>query len=76
MWNRNFREAAMAVTPRPHDKTSYQLIDDGKVVVGLAVQTDDDQWGLYDLDRNRIGRLSFDAPEEAAAHFDALRMAS
>ena len=64
----------MAVTPKFHDKTSYQLIDDGKVV-GQVVQTDD-QWGLYDLDRNRIGRLSFDAPEEAAAHFDAMRAAS
>ena len=65
----------MAIVPRPHDKTSYQLVDEGKVVA-LALQTPDDQWGVYDLDRNRIGRLSFDAPEQAAAHFEAFRAAS
>jgi hypothetical protein len=31
---------------------------------------------VYDLNRNRIGRLSFDAPEQAAAHFEAFRSAS
>ena len=51
----------MAVIPKPYGKASYQLVDHG-VVVGLILQTPEVQWGVYDLDRNRIGRLSFDAP--------------
>jgi hypothetical protein len=43
----------MAVMPKPDDRTPYQLVE-GKIV-GQMMQTDD-QWGLYDLDRNLIGR--------------------
>jgi hypothetical protein len=39
--------------PKPDDRTPYQLVE-GKIV-GQMMQTDD-QWGLYDLDRNLIGR--------------------
>jgi hypothetical protein len=69
------QEKLMAIVPKPYGKTSYQLVDEGRIVA-LALQTPDDQWGVYDLDRNRIGRLSFDAPEQAAAHFGAFRAAS
>jgi len=69
------RETIMAVIPKPYGNASYQLVDHG-VVVGLILQTPEVQWGVYDLNRNRIGRLSFDAPEQAAAHFEAFRSAS
>jgi hypothetical protein len=65
----------MAVIPKPYGDACYQLVDHG-VVVGLILQTPEVQWGAYDLDRNRIGRLSFDALEEAAAHFETFRSAS
>jgi hypothetical protein len=69
------QERIMAVIPKPYGNASYQLVDHG-VVVGLILQTPEVQWGVYDLKRNRIGRLSFDAPEQAAAHFEAFRAAS
>jgi hypothetical protein len=69
------QERIMAVIPKPYGNASYQLVDHG-VVVGLILQTPEVQWGVYDLKRNRIGRLSFDAPEQAAAHFEAFRSAS
>jgi hypothetical protein len=69
------QERIMAVIPKPYGNASYQLVDHG-VVVGLILQTPEVQWGVYDLNRNRIGRLSFDAPEQAAAHFEAFRAAS
>jgi hypothetical protein len=69
------RERIMAVIPKPYGNASYQLVDHG-VVVGLILQTPEVQWGVYDLNRNRIGRLSFDVPEQAAAHFEAFRSAS
>ena len=49
----------MAVIPKPYGNASYQLVDHG-IVVGLILQTPEVQWGVYDLNRNRIGRLSFD----------------
>jgi hypothetical protein len=69
------RERIMAVIPKPYGNASYQLVDHG-VVVGLILRTPEVLWGVYDLNRNRIGRLSFDAPEQAAAHFEAFRSAS
>jgi hypothetical protein len=69
------QERIMAVIPKPFGNASYQLVDHG-VVVGLILQTPEVQWGVYDLKSNRIGRLSFDAPEQAAAHFEAFRAAS
>jgi hypothetical protein len=69
------RERIMAVIPKPYGNASYQLVDHG-VVVGLILRTPEVLWGVYDLNRNRIGRLSFDAPEQAAAHFEAIRSAS
>lgn len=65
----------MAVIPKPYGNASFQIVDHG-VVVGLILQTSEARWGVYDLDRNRISRLSFEAPERAVAHFEAFRSAS
>jgi hypothetical protein len=70
-----YRKRIMAVIPKPFGNASYQLVDHG-VVVGLILRTPEVLWGVYDLNRNRIGHLSFDAPEQAAAHFEAFRSAS
>lgn len=57
------------VTVERYNSDAYRLIADGKIV-GFALRMSDGRWGLFDPDDNRIGKLAYKVPKDAAADME------
>lgn len=52
------------------DASIYRILD-GEKVVALAMRLTNKKWALHDPNDKRLTATTFDAPKDAAAHYEA-----